>query len=587
MSSPLRRSVSRSTPARHTPNGFRRTPANGRPSPRVDSPAQQLADEFSRIVLDADRDFHNRLDATSDEQERCHLEALAKALAEHEAVRASAERARERLELEMERMKQKREADEKAGVERERRKLADERAAVDEAQEKERREHEDRAAAKLRAKQENDRKAAKEKADVEQRERKEAEAAKVRSDAYAKAQRDAQAKPQASQTPQAVSSRAIQAPATRLQPPAPSTPHVNGATQAAHAAPAATAPSYAATVDAAALQFCGPLTPMSVVTPMNARESEHQRYLDLHRRLKQMRKDVLTEAQRLGVKDQLSNKRRELTTAIGQTNKHDKAAQQATMRKVRDIVIAGAKILPTRIDISPYIISVSPVALKGDNADTLGPAGLLFMLSWLAKTVIRQFAAEASDDGKAADPIGVLTVTIFANPDLRPNGVPLIDMLWAKYHKVCPALFGISGTQNTKAGRLRLGWDLDEDDAANYRRFRGFAVGFAAITLRDFSKSKNPNPAPNALYWTSLARILSTPAGLQSSTQYTILQHMIHLYVHRFIQFYGAAAVAAIRKACYDFPATAPRLSSGGDDPAVQAMKSLPFSLKKEYQLTL
>ncbi|KAK6442964.1 hypothetical protein LTR95_000842 [Oleoguttula sp. CCFEE 5521] len=587
MSSPLRRSVSRSSPARHTPNGIRRTPANGRASILVDSPAQQLADDFSRIVLDADRDFRNRLDATSDEQERCHLEALAKALAEHEAVRASAERARERLELEMERMKQKREADEKAGVERERRKVADERAAADEAQEQERREHEEKAGAKLKVKQENDRKAAKEKEESDERRRTEAEEAQARSDATAKAQRDAQATQQAAQTPQAVPSPAAQAPPPNVRPPAASAPHVNGTAPTTQPPLAAATHPHATTVDSAALQHCGPLTPTSIVTPMNARELEHQRYLDLHKRLKQMRRDVLAEAHRMGVKDRLSDKRRELTTAIGQTNKHDKAAQQATMRKVRDIVLAGASILPLKVDISPYIISVSPEALKGNNADTFGPAGLLFMLSWLAKTVIRQFAAEASDDGKAADPIGVLTVTIFANPDLRPNGIPLIDMLWAKYHKVCPALFGISGTQNTKAGRLRLGWDLDEDDAANYRRFRGFAVGFAAITLRDFSKSRNPNPAPNALYWTSLARILSTPAGLQSSTQYTILQHMIHLYVHRFIQFYGGAAIAAIRKACYDFPATAPRLASGGDDPAVQAMKSLPFSLQKEYQLTL
>jgi len=239
--------------------------------------------------------------------------------------------------------------------------------------------------------------------------------------------------------------------------------------------------------------------------------------------------------------------------------------------------------MPTTVDVTPFLANPP---LEGTNTQV--PVGLIFMLNHFIKAVLRQLATEASEDGRAADQLGILVVMIFANPNFRPNGICLIDIFWAKFHKACPVLFGINGPpSNAPAARARLGFLAEEPDGEHYRRMRGLAAGFAAVTLRDFSKSANQNPAPNHLYWTALARILSTPPDKQSPTQYTVLFHMIQLFVPKFIHFYGTAAIAALRKACIDFPATAPKMQNGSYDSAILAMQSLPLSLQKEFNLTL
>jgi nucleoporin GLE1 len=253
------------------------------------------------------------------------------------------------------------------------------------------------------------------------------------------------------------------------------------------------------------------------------------------------------------------------------------------IRKARQTIFDGAEMIPNTVDITPYLVNVPPEA-----ANTQVSVGMLFMLNHFVKIIIRQLATEASDDGKAADSLGILVVTIFANPKMRPNGVCLIDLFWAKLHKSCPVLFGITSPPlRTQAARARLGWRADDSDDEHYRRMRGFGVGFAAVTLRDFSKSANPNPAPNHLYWTALARILSTPPNQQSPTQYVVLQHMIKLYVPRFIGFYGSAAIAALRQACIEFPATAPKNQDGTYDSSIVALQTLPHTLQKECNLSL
>src|ERR1700712_2028000 len=112
MSSPFRssdhsRSTPRSSPSRQRLNDSRNGRANGlhrglRESLN-DSPSRQLWDEFNRLVIDEDNAFKRSLDTQAAEQEKLHREALDTALREHEAVRQSAERAREQLELEIKR----------------------------------------------------------------------------------------------------------------------------------------------------------------------------------------------------------------------------------------------------------------------------------------------------------------------------------------------------------------------------------------------------------------------------------------------------------------------------------------------------
>lgn len=337
----------------------------------------------------------------------------------------------------------------------------------------------------------------------------------------------------------------------------------------------------------------GVLVPKGVLTPMQEREAEHKRYLDLHKQLKVMRNDTLEQAKQLGLKNQLGDMRRELKKIMGQMNKVDKAANRQSTMKIKQILIQAAQMQQVMVDVTPYIVSVPSDKLQQGSANTQYPAALLFLLNHFAKALVSQLAQEVARDTLAADPLGILAVTIFAAPEFLFNGHSLIDVLWAKYHKVCPVLFGIYGSPKTPAGRARLGWHVDDgaevSPQEHYDRMTGFAAGFAALTLRDFTKSKNSSPAPIHLFWTSLARIVSTPNAEQSPTHYVVLSNMLKHSVPRFIAFYGAAALAALRAACVSFPSAGGPVgpSGSGPDSTVLAVQSLPLTWQKDLNLTL
>lgn len=263
------------------------------------------------------------------------------------------------------------------------------------------------------------------------------------------------------------------------------------------------------------------------------------------------------------------------------------------MGKVKAVLVQAAQMQQIMVDVTPYLVSVPPGKLQEGGGNTQYPAALLFLLNHFAKGILAQLAQEVGRDTHAADPIGILAVTMFSAPDFLFNGHSLIDVLWAKYHKVCPVLFGIHGTENNAAGRARLGWRVEDgtevSKQAHYDEMTGFAAGFSAITLRDFTKSKNKSPAPVHLFWTSLARIINTPNNEQSPTQYIVLNYMLKHSVPRFIGFYGVAAIAALRTACIGFPSGGgpPGPDGQGSDPFVSAVQSLPHSWHREFHLTL
>lgn len=264
------------------------------------------------------------------------------------------------------------------------------------------------------------------------------------------------------------------------------------------------------------------------------------------------------------------------------------------MTKIKQILLQAAQMQQIMIDVTPYIVSLPSQKLQQEGGgNPQYPAILLFLLNHFAKAIMSQLAQEVARDTHAADPIGILVVTIFASPEFLFNGRSLIDVLWAKYHKVCPVLFGIYGSQKTASGRARLGWRIDDgaevSSQEHYDHMVGFAAGFAAITLRDFTKSKNKSPAPVHLYWTSLARIVSTPNNEQTPTHYIVLNNMLKHSVPRFVGFYGAAALAALRAACVTFPSAGGPLgpSGTGPDSTVLAVQSLPMTWQKDLNLTL
>lgn len=214
------------------------------------------------------------------------------------------------------------------------------------------------------------------------------------------------------------------------------------------------------------------------------------------------------------------------------------------------------------------------------NGDSL-PALFLYLMNIFAKGIINQFINEGGANPKAADPIGVFTAQIFSNTDFQWRGRSLIDVLMAKYCVVCPALFGFRGNDRMEKGRLALGWRKDGpswiSEQAHNDRMTGLGAGFASISLRDFSKSKKENPYPPTNYWTALASIVNTPQGETSNTQYVVVRAMVDGHEHRFLNFYGNAALAALKLALVEFPKKAPEHAA-----AAGSLRTLADVLKTE-----
>ncbi|KAM0723119.1 hypothetical protein Q7P37_001319 [Cladosporium fusiforme] len=592
MSSPIRRTNSRSSPARHTPNGFRRSQANNYQSPlrnNTDSPSR-LIEEFSKVYIDDEKAFRKKLDEQYDEQERRHRQALEQSLKEHEEVRQSAEIARERLQLEVERMKLERAEQERRALEKDRRETAEAEAAARQRELEEVKQREQalqQAAAKQREVEEAQRRIeAQKKQEAEDKAKREADRAKEEADKKAKEEAAAKERAAAEAAKQAAPPVA---PAVQ-QPAAAPKPQTNGV-QTAQPAPSTSAST--ATVSAGTSS--GILVPTGVSTPMQQREAEHKKYMDLWKLLKPMRKNTKEQAVKAGITaNQLGDMRREIGKVVGQMNKIDKMANRKHMSKIKQILLQASQAQQPElmIDVTSYIVSVAPEKLQ-EGGSTQYPLILLYLLSHFGKSIIKQLSREVARDTLAADPLGILVVTIFAAPEFLVNGHSLIDVFWAKYHKVCPLLFGIYGSQKTPAGRRRLGWRIEDNEevgaAEHYDNMVGYAAGFSAVTLRDFTKSKNKSPAPVHLFWTSLARILSTPNDEQTPTHYIVLLNMLKHSIPRFIGFYGTAALAALRMACVTFPSGGgPRGPSGtGSDSTVLALQSLPLAWQKDLNLTL
>ena len=148
----------------------------------------------------------------------------------------------------------------------------------------------------------------------------------------------------------------------------------------------------------------------------------------------------------------------------------------------------------------------------------------------------------------------------------------LFPILLAKYHKVCPALFGITAPQDTPKGKLKMGWALSPsadddtpknqfvDEARHYDRVSGVAIGFAAIALRNASTAKLENPYPPKHFWTSLAQIVNLPPAQVQPTHLCVLRNMFgHEGIKRFLLFYGDVGIALLREAFVEFPKRLPQ----------------------------
>lgn len=214
------------------------------------------------------------------------------------------------------------------------------------------------------------------------------------------------------------------------------------------------------------------------------------------------------------------------------------------------------------------------------------PSIFLYLLNIFAKTAISQFISEAGPRPETADPIGVCVAATFSEPDFGWRGASLIDILLAKFRIVCPVLFGFRGSEKTEQGRARLGWWKDNGrwipEQQHMDRMTGLGAGFAAVALRKFAKSNKENPYPPRHYWTAMAKIINTPPAEMSNTQCVVLKSMIQNYEQKFIEYYGNAALAALKLCLVEFPARAIEKSA-----AVNSLEVLAQLLKRDSGLVL
>ncbi|TLS29501.1 hypothetical protein PpBr36_01511 [Pyricularia pennisetigena] len=311
------------------------------------------------------------------------------------------------------------------------------------------------------------------------------------------------------------------------------------------------------------------------------------RYVEVHRNLKQLR--TFMEQQRgknPQLKKNMGDMRRFIRVKIGQlTPGANKEQAEDIKKKLREALSGQIPSEPE--DPNKFLLQPrNPVEGVQNNSPYL-PSLYLYLLNVFAKAVIAQFVNECGAKPQAADPIGTLVAKVFADPEFHWRGGSMIDILLAKFRVSCPVLFGFRGNDKTEQGRLRVGWRKDKGgswdaEQTHVDRMTGLGAGFAAIALRDFARVKLKNPYPPSNYWTALARIINTPANEISDTQCYVLKAMIENHEKRFIQFYGTAAVAALRVALVEFPAKVQKKSA-----AVSALPVLAQILKRDTGLNL
>jgi len=202
---------------------------------------------------------------------------------------------------------------------------------------------------------------------------------------------------------------------------------------------------------------------------------------------------------------------------------------------VRATLLRALRELPsTPVAVSDFL----PAHLSlGDNGATTIPSLLLYLLSIFSKAVIAAFVGECAVSPRSAEPVGTLVVQIFSMPELQfarnatstanppqpASSQSLIPILMCKFHATAPILFGISGSESTVAGKLRLGWrrdivgDADDGQRAfasqnrHYDRLTGLGVGYASIALRNFSRRRckvRGHPLTFGGVWRTLSTLL-------------------------------------------------------------------------------
>lgn len=286
----------------------------------------------------------------------------------------------------------------------------------------------------------------------------------------------------------------------------------------------------------------------------------HKKYLQLHQTLKALR-------QRRDVRSLLRDQEREITKRVGQisADKMANIAQNGPTPHIAKILREAIQVQQPSVDAREYIINPTTPWQEG-AANFQVSAAFIYLINCFAKKAINKFADNNNRTYNEAEVVGIVVSHVFSDPSLQFQGNSFIDILLAKYHKVCPILWGISGG--------------DQD----YNRQGGLGAGWAALTLRDYSRVKNAarkNPLPAWHYWQALANILNIPPDHRTETHCVVLNGLIAQFVPTFIKFYGQAACVVLREAVVEYPASVKKSA------ASETLKVLRETIKEKWRIQL
>ena len=269
---------------------------NAMPTPRriaPDSPSRQLLYELNQLFISDQAEFLERLDRENAAREKIHREALAAAAAAHEKVRQSVELERRRLDEHVKAERERRDAKARREIEelqRERaaREAEEKRLEVERAKE---REEEKKRLAELDRQHQEINEATRLR---EQKEKEEAER-RVRDQQAAQQQEKQQS---IAPTPQKPQTPAFSQSTTPINPP-PTLPQP---------APQTTSSS------------TRPVVPQANNASRDSGlENEHTQYLEIHKRLKELRTFMTAESKKIpALKESMGDMRRQIRKCVGQ-----------------------------------------------------------------------------------------------------------------------------------------------------------------------------------------------------------------------------------------------------------------------------
>ncbi|RDW76506.1 putative RNA export mediator Gle1 [Aspergillus mulundensis] len=313
----------------------------------------------------------------------------------------------------------------------------------------------------------------------------------------------------------------------------------------------------------------------------------HQRFVELHQHLKKFRQFLRDQGKaNPTIKQNMGDLRRSIKKCVGQL-REGKGVNKTQTQEIRANLEKAASIAEPSVDVRQFI--AFPPENIANSDDNKVPALLIYGLNILAKSLISSLITEASINQGHAEPIGIIAAQIFSMDAFVYKGVHMVDILWAKYHVVCPALWGFYGNEKTESGRKALGWWRDGgadgpfvSEQTHLDRMTALGAGFAALTLRNFGKTARKNPFPNTLYWSAMHKILNIPVADMQETHITLLSAMLRSSAERIVGFFGHIGLALMRKAIVELPAQMPRQSMG-----VNQLKLLKDLYQREKHIVI